>query len=283
MVLKFIILALSFLATALFIYGIIPFLVERYGKMHQAEARRVGGKLEEMYVWVDEKKLVLYFTLSPVVFGVLFFALFKNVVLIFAGVVTGLIAPMLVVRQMQRIRRGRFNAQLSDALVHLSQSLKAGLSLLQALEILIEDMPPPLSQEFSLVVKENKMGVPLEESFERLNKKMDSEDLNFMTTAIMVARETGGNLTDIFAHLSENIRIRKKINDQIKTLTTQARWQGMIMSFLPIVFGVFILQTNRNFLDTMLESDIGRVLLVWCVISEIIGTVLLNRMSKIEI
>lgn len=127
------------------------------------------------------------------------------------------------------------------------------------------------------------MGVPLETSFERLNKKMGSEDLNLMSTAILVARETGGNLTDIFTHLSENIRIRKRINDQIKTLTTQARWQGMIMSLLPIVFAFFVINTNKNFFDVMLESEVGRILLVWCVVSEIIGAVMLNRLSRVEV
>ena len=274
---------LVFSATALLVYGLIPFLSERYGRTQKEEAKRLAGSLGNMYVWVEEKKLALYYTLGPIAFAVLFYILFKQIALILVGAITGLLVPMIVIKQMEKMRRRKFGSQLNDALVSLSQSLKAGLSLLQALEVLIEDMPPPISQEFGLIVKENKMGVPLEVSFERLNKKMDSEDLNFMTTAIMVARETGGNLTDVFTHLSENIRIRKKINDQIMTLTTQARWQGMIMSVLPVIFGAFILKTNPQFLDTMLDSDIGRILLIWCVISEVIGAVMLNRMSKIEV
>ncbi|MFC1805259.1 type II secretion system F family protein [Candidatus Omnitrophota bacterium] len=236
-----------------------------------------------MFVWVEARKLALYFALSPVILGMIFFFLFKNPALVFVGVAGGFILPMVVLKQLQKIRRKKFASQLVDALISLSQSLRAGLSLLQALEVVVEDLQPPISQELALVVKEHKMGVPLETSFENLNQKMASDDLNMMTTAIMVARETGGNLTDIFNHLSENIRIKKRINDQIKTLTTQARWQGMIMSGLPVVFAVFITNINPTFFETMLETDLGRGLLVWCVVSEVIGAVLLNRLSKIEV
>ncbi|MFC1675072.1 type II secretion system F family protein [Candidatus Omnitrophota bacterium] len=236
-----------------------------------------------MFVWVETKKLTLYFALSPVVLGVIFLALFKNPFLTFAGAAFGFILPMIVIKQLHNIRIGKFNSQLVDALISLSQSLRAGLSFLQALEVVVEDLPPPISQELALVVKENKMGVSLEASFERLNKKIGSEDLNMMTTAIMVARETGGNLTDIFAHLSENIRIKKKINDQIKTLTTQARWQGMIMACLPIVFAFFITNINPEFFDIMLEVEIGRALLIGCVVLYAIGAFLLNRLSRVEV
>lgn len=281
--LKLLIFIFGFGAVASLFYVLVPFFIQRYGRAHKEEARRAAGKLEEMYVWVEQKKLALYFSISPIIFALASLFLFQNIILVFAGGVVGFILPMLVIRQMEKVRRAKFGAQLSDALVTLSQSLKAGLSLLQAMEVLTEDMPVPISQEFALMVKENKMGVPLETSFERLNKKMDSEDLNLMSTAILVARETGGNLTDIFTHLSENIRIRKRINDQIKTLTTQARWQGIIMSVLPIIFAFFVINTNKQFFDVMLESEVGRILLVWCVISEVIGAAMLNRLSRVEV
>ena len=101
----------------------------------------------------------------------------------------------------------------------------------------MEEMPPPLSQEFGL--EEARMGMDLEESLGRLNKEMDSEDLNLMATAILVARETGGNLLEVFSRLSESIRQKSRIFEQIKSLAAQARWQGVIMSALPVVFSVF--------------------------------------------
>jgi tight adherence protein B len=79
------------------------------------------------------------------------------------------------------------------------------------------------------------------------------------------------------------MRLRNKINQQVQTLTIQARWQGLIMSMLPILFGVFIFKINPGFFDVMTQSDVGRMLLIWCVISEVIGAVLINRLSRVEV
>ena len=278
------ILLFTFLSVYLLTFILVPFLSRRYDNIHKQEVRRVSGKLEDMFVWVEEKKLMLYLALSPLFLGLILFILFRNVFVVFIGVIFGaVILPMFLLKQLQKIRKAKFASQLVDALTSMSQSLKAGLSFLQSLEVIVEDMPSPMAQEIALVVKENKMGIPLEVSFERLNKKMESDDFNLVTTAILVARETGGNLTEVFTHLTENIRTRKRISDQVKTLTIQARYQGMIMSALPIFFAFFVHKMNAHFFDIMLESDTGRMLLIWCVISEIIGAYLLNRLSKVEV
>lgn len=278
-----IILLLLIASFALLYFALAPILFKRYESLQEERARGAAQTLENMFVWVTHKKLIFLFALSPVVMGFLFFFLFKNSLLIFVGVVVGFVLPMFVIRYLERLRKRKFQGQLVDALNSLSQSLKAGLSFLQAMEAVIEEMPPPISQEFSTVIKENKMGVPFEESLEKLNKRMAIEELNMMTTAILVARETGGNLTDIFTNLSDTIRAKNRISEQVKTLTTQARLQGIIMSLLPIGFGIMIFKINPEFFDIMYQSDIGRMLLVWCVVSEIIGAVMLNQLSRVEV
>jgi tight adherence protein B len=280
---QLIILILSFASVALLFYALSPFFIQRYGSVHKQQAKQVSGKLADMFVWVGERKLIMYLSLSPLIFGITLYALSGKPILVAIGVVFGFIFPTFVLKYLGKMRKAKFKAQLVDVLTSICQSLKAGLSFLQALEVIVEDMPAPASQELALIVKENKMGIPIEVSFERMNQKMESEDLNLVTTAILVARETGGNLTDVLYHLSGNIRSRNKIAQQVLTLTIQARWQGVIMSLLPVAFAAFIFKTNPRFFDTMLESDVGRMLLIWCVISETIGAVLINRLSKVDI
>lgn len=255
----------------------------RLHKIHEQESERAFQKLEEMFVWVDKKKITAMFFLGPVVLGVVGFILFNNPVMAAIGAALGLVFPWILIKFAQKARKKKLQGQLLDALTSLSQSLKAGLSLLQAMKILVEDMPPPISQEFGLIIKENKMGKHLEDSFEELNKRMGIEELNLITTAILVARETGGNLAGVFARLSNTIRQKKKISEQVTTLTTQARWQGVIMSGLPIIFAIFVFRMNPDFFNVMLESDLGRILLGWCVISEAIGAFMLMRLSKVEV
>ena len=119
-----------------------------------------------------------------------------------AGVAIGLLLPRLIVSQLDRIRRRKFIGQLVDGLLLLSSSLKAGLSMLQAFSVLAEEMPPPISQEFGLVLKETKMGVELAEAMDHLKKRMPFNDITLFVTAVLVSRETGGDITHIFGRLS---------------------------------------------------------------------------------
>lgn len=281
--LKFITLILVFGSISLLFQVLFPILFKPYETLQKKKAERAASNLEEMFIWVAHKRLILIFSLSPIILGIVFFILFGQGIMILGGIILGFVLPSITIKVMERSRKNKFAVQLLDALVSLSQSLKAGLSFLQALEVLIEEMPSPISQEFGIIVKENKMGKSLEESFERLNKRMNLEDLNLITTAILVARETGGNLTEVFSHLADSIRQKNKIAQQVKTLTTQARWQGVIMSALPVVFAIVVFRMNPNFFNIMLESKIGKLLLLWCVISEIIGAFMLNRLSRIRV
>jgi tight adherence protein B len=178
-------------------------------------------------------------------------------------------------------RKNKFNSQISDALMILSSCLKGGLSLLQAIEAVAEELPPPISQEFGLMLRENKMGMSLEESFEKLNKRLPSEELNLLTTSILVARETGGDITQLFTTLINTIRAKLKLVDNVKTLSMQGKIQGVVMSLLPIGFTIMVYSTNPHYFDVMLASPIGRVLLIYAVISEIIGIFLIKVFSKV--
>lgn len=281
--LMLIIMLLILASVGLLSWVLAPLILQRYGKLAEKRATQASQNLDEMFIWVAYKKLILIFGLSPVLLGVGFYIASGNIALVFVGLVLGFIVPVTVIKMLDKQRKAKFYAQLPDALTSLTQSLKAGLSFIQALEIVGEELPAPMSQEFALLVKKYKMGVPLTESFEQLNKKMESEDLNLLTTAIMIAFETGGNLTDVFGHLNENIRKKNRVMEQLKTLTTQAMLQAKILAALPILFAILIYKMSPGFFDEMLKSDIGRLLLVWCVISEIIGAFLLSRLSNVEV
>ncbi len=221
--------------------------------------------------------------LSPLITAITGLILFQNIVGAIVGCFLGFILPSILAKFKEKARVAKFHSQLVDGLMVLATSLKAGLSFLQALEVLVEEMPQPISEEFGLIMKENKMGIRLEESFEKLNKRLPSEDLNLITTAILIARDTGGNLTIIFENLANSIREKTKISEQVKTLTTQGRWQGVIMSFLPIGFAAFIFKTNPEYLQLMLSSQLGRFLLIYAVISELIGMFLISKLTQVEI
>lgn len=243
--------------------------------------------LKEMMLFIDPKQLVLFNIICPLISAAVFGLLGRKFGSVLVGVLIGFcigfVVPSILLKQMMVMRKKKFSAQISDGLMILSSCLKGGLSLLQSIEVLVEEMPAPINQEFGLLLRENKMGMALEESFETLNKRMPSEELNMLTTAVLVARETGGDITLLFTTLINTIRVKLKIMDQVRTLSLQSKIQGIVMSFLPIGFAMTVYSFNPNYFDIMLSNPTGRMLLLYAVVSEIIGIWLIRVFSKVDV
>jgi len=198
------------------------------------------------------------------------------------GLALGFIVPSIIVKNMSKVRRSKFRSQLVDTLMILSGSLKAGMSLNQAIEVVAEEMPPPINDEFSLVIKENKMGVDLDTCLDHLKKRMPVEDLELITVAIDIVRNTGGDLTEVFDNLVFTIREKQKLANRVKALTVQGRLQGYIMMVLPIAFSIFIYFVNPGNFEILLKDPLGQKLLTWAIISEGIGIFFIKKFSKVE-
>ena len=262
---------------------VIPIIVDRIHKIQRTKVEQAAKKLDDMFVEVEKKRLFVIYTLAPVVAAAGAFIFFHSSIAALGGAVLGMILPAMIIKGLEKKRLRKFNSQLVSALMVMTSSLKAGLAPLQAISVLTEEMPPPISQEFALVVRENKMGVTFDQSLERLNKRMKSDDLNLIVTAMRVARETGGNLINTFGRLMTTIREKSKLEQKVITLTTQGRLQGMIMSIMPIVFAFITYRFKPEVLQMMLQNPVGKLLLAAAVILEIIGIVLIRIFSRVEV
>lgn len=281
--LELLILILIFSSVILLCSQLAPLVL---GRLQQAQDKKITEterQLDNMFINVKRKRLFLWYTLSPFALGLAAFVLLHNFVFTLLAIIIGIFLPTLALRQLQALRKARFQAQLIDGLMMLASCLKGGLSFLQAIEILVEEMPAPFSQEFGLVLRENKMGVGLEQSLYNLKKRMNIDELGLVINSILVARETGGDLTKVLGRLSITIRDNRKLKDSIRTLTLQGRIQGVIMSILPVVFGFGVVTINRHHFDIMLQSETGRLALFAAAALQIIGIVLIHRFSKIRI
>ncbi|MDD5441769.1 MAG: type II secretion system F family protein, partial [Candidatus Omnitrophica bacterium] len=146
-----------------------------------------------------------------------------------------------------------------------------------------EEMTPPISQEVSLLNREIKMGVPLEEALIRMDKRMPSEEMTLVSSAIIVARETGGDLTKVFAKLVETIRDRLKLKELIATLTLQSRLQAIIISLLGPAFFFIVRKMRPDHFDIMWQTELGRILMIIALVLQIIGFVLIIIFGRIRI
>lgn len=257
-------------------------LVEGFRKVQQKRAEVAAERMENMFIRVKLENFILMYTLAPLALAAMGYFLFHHLLAVLAGLVMGIVLPSIGIKVREAKRRRDFRRQLIDSLMILSSSLKGGLSLIQALEVLVEEMPPPISQEFGMVLAENKIGISLEESFMHLKRRMSSPELEQLTTAILLARETGGNLPVIFNRLVLTLRENDKINQAVMNLTLQGRIQGAILSFLPIVFVAVVYSFNPQMFDDMLKTSTGKNLLIYAVFSQIVGMILIRKFSKIE-
>ena len=280
-----IIIVLFFGSIGYLAYVGIPFFSLRYSSLQQKRLDKASAKLDRIFVANQGTKMLPVFTLTPVALAAIGFFALRDIPIfgLLAGLAFGFIIPAIVMKNLALLRRLKFQGQLVDALMILSSALKAGMSLNQSFEILVEEMPVPMSEEFSMVVRENSMGVPLDECLDHLRKRMPLDDLGLITAAVSVARETGGNLTEIFSQLVITIRDKIKLERKVRALTVQGRLQGLIMSILPIAFALFVKTINPETFNVLLNNRLGQTMLIYAVCSEIIGVILIKKLSKVEV
>ena len=158
----------------------------------------------------------------------------RNLISALIGAVVGAFLPRMYVKQQQGKRLIRFNDQLPDMLNLMVNGLRAGYSTLQAMEAVSKEMPPPICDEFRRVVQEMQLGIPMEKALANLLRRIPSEDLDFVITAVNVQREVGGNLAEILDVISYTIRERIRIKGEIRVLTSQVMYSGRLLALLPV-------------------------------------------------
>ena len=279
-VFSYILLVLAFCS---FGYYGVGFILKKWDEAQKKKAEKASSQFEEMFIFLKKEVLTTLYVVIPLILGIVGFFLTRKIWVSFIGMAVGVASPFLLVKFMDKKRRAKFNSQLGDGLMVMSSCLKGGLTLIQSFEVLGEEMDPPLGQEVSLLVREIKVGVSLEEALTRLDKRMPSEEMTLIASAILVARETGGDLTKVFAKLIETIRDRMKLKEMVQTLTLQARLQAVIISLLGPIFAVVVLQINPDHFQVMWQNEIGKILLFAAGFLQLIGIILIVIFGKIRI
>ncbi len=206
-----------------------------------------------------------------------------------AGGAIGLFLPRFYVKSQQSKRLIRFNEQLSDMLNLMVNGLRAGYSTMQAMEAVSKELPAPICDEFRRVVQEMQLGVPMQQSLDNLLRRIPSEDLDLVITAINVQREVGGNLAEILDTISYTIRERVRIKGEIRVLTTQVMYSGRFLSMMPVfVMGILYL-VNRPYMEEFFKPEnnaklpCGYIALACAAILIITGYVAMNKLGDIEV
>ena len=202
------------------------------------------------------------------------------------GAVMGAFVPRLYVNRQQGRRLRRFNEQLPDMLNLVVNGLRAGFSMMQALESVSKEMPPPICDEFRRVVQEMQLGIPMERALNNLYRRIPSEDLDFINTAINVQREVGGNLAEILEIISFTIRERIRIKGEIRVLTSQMMYSGRILALMPVGLLLILWFINRDYMMTFFVPEnrlCGLIALGTAGLMIAIGYFVMTKIASVEV
>jgi tight adherence protein B len=206
------------------------------------------------------------------------------------GAVIGFFIPRFYVKRQQRVRLNKFNDQLSDMLNLMVNGLRAGYSVMQALEAVSRELPAPISDEFHRVVQEMQIGIPMEKALENLLRRIPSDDLDFVITAINVQREVGGNLSEILDNISFTIRERVRIKGEIRVMTAQVRTSGTVLSLIPVFLTMALWFISPEYIGTfftessVLPQPLCGIIAVVSIIGMIVaGYFVMMKIADIEV
>jgi len=200
------------------------------------------------------------------------------------GLVVGSFFPRMYVKSQQGKRLVKFGEQLPDMLNLTVNGLRAGYSTMQAMEAVSKELPAPISDEFRRVVQEMQLGVPMERALDNLLRRIPSDDLDLIITAINVQREVGGNLAEILDTISYTIRERVRIKGEIRVLTSQVMYSGRFLAMLPIIVMGILYLLNREYMEEFFTNGTcGFIGLGVAGLLIVFGYFAMNKLADIEI
>ncbi|MBI2970022.1 MAG: type II secretion system F family protein, partial [Gammaproteobacteria bacterium] len=201
--------------------------------------------------------------------------------LVLAGLIA--LAPTMIYRNMRKKRLRKFEQQLPDALIMVSGAMRAGASLNIAMEGLVKEQAPPLSQEFELLMREQRIGVEFEKSLDHMEKRIPLQDFAMLASALRINREIGGNLAEIIESLGETLRRKHQMEGKIQSLTAQGKLQGIVMTGLPVLLGVLLYFLEPQSMEKLWSTWYGYITLAVIIVMEVLGYLFISKITRIDV
>jgi tight adherence protein B len=210
--------------------------------------------------------------------------IFTRIPLILAGTaIVGLVLPFLVLKAMQAQRLARFAAQLPDALTLISSSIRSGYSFMRAIQVVSEQLTPPISEEFERVLKETNLGSPAEVAFANMVRRVPSYDLDLVVTAVVIQQQVGGNLAEIMDTIAGTIRERVKLQREIAALTAEGKLSGWICFVMPFFMLAIMTALNGEYMRPLFETPQG-LMMIWIALAlQFMGGVIIKKLLSVDV
>ncbi len=291
--LPYLIALLFAVSTAGLAYVVVTSIMSGAEAYSGAYSETTARQFEDVFLFIPPRRIAeLSWATAALTFGLVFLltADWESPRGMLVGFILGVIAGTVMLHSPQWLlaflkgrRLHKFNLQLVDTLVGMSNALKAGFSILQAFESVVKDGENPIAQEFAVFLQQTRVGVSFNQALRNLEERVGSEDLSLVVLAIESARSTGGNLTEIFEKISATIRERLRIEGRIRTLTAQGRLQGFIVGAMPLIIGIALMIIEPDLMRPFIHSTLGAMIMGAVVVLVGCGGLIIRKIINIDV
>ena len=276
-------LATIFISTAAFVFWLMTAGEEFMAEYKEKFTENADANAADMFMTVDAGRLFVINLVSVVLIPVLILVITHEWIVPLGVFVFLLFVPVIIYRIMHKKRLKKFEEQLPDGLIMMAGSMQAGASLNIAIDNLIKEQPAPLSQEFELLNREQRIGVDFELSLDHMDERVPIQDFAMFTSAIKINRDIGGNLAEILKKLSDTLRKKHQMEGKIDSLTAQGRLQGIVMTGLPVLLGLLLYFLEKDAMSQLWTTKVGYVVLAVIIIMEFLGYIMIKKITTINV
>lgn len=245
--------------------------------------RQARFNLADMFMFMDPRRLFALNVAGLLVIPLFAWLLFGNPILAVALLILLLFAPRRIYAWLKQRRILRVQSQLPDGLMMMASGMRAGLGVTPAMEALAHDAEPPLAQEVALVLRQQRMGVKFDAALESFHARVPIQDVSLVVSAIEVSRDVGGNLAETLATLSGTLRRRLMMENKIRSLTSQGRLQGIVMSLLPVMLIVALSLLYPDTMHGFYHTPLGWVVIGLAGVMEYLGYRMCKKIMAIDV
>lgn len=277
------ILLLLFLSVGLIIFTILDTGSNAWLKHSSEFTENADDNLQRMFIFSDTEKLLKIYvaTMFLVPLGMFFLDMSWGSIAVSFAVV--FYFPKLYFKHLKKKRADEINAALPDALAQISGAMRAGSTFISAMQAMVEEHKGAISQEFTLVLREQRMGSRLEDALDNLGERVQTEEMDLVISAALISQDIGGNLAEIFGRLSDTIRKKIEMEGKIKALTAQGVLQGYVVTALPFLILLALMGIEPEATEPMFTSLLGWLFLIVILTLQLLGGFMIRKIVTIDV
>ena len=272
-----------FISFSLVTYFFVNTTTEAVDQYSEKLSLTAESNMRKLFLFADTRKLLVVYIAAFLLVPSLLFVAGFGLVLASASVVVLFLAPRLMFAQLARRRRVKINQALPDALTQIAGAMRAGSTFTMAMQSYVEEYKGPLGQELSLLLREQRIGARLEDALDSLAERVQSEEMDLVVSAALIANDIGGNLAEILQSLAETIRRKLEMEGKVGALTAQGRLQGAVVSALPFAILIPLTYYEPEATMPIFNTLLGWLFLFVIVVMVTIGGLFIRKIVNVDI